>query len=322
MTQVDLAAVAHLLACPRCGSGLAAGYRCTDDGCALARAGAFPVVAGRWPVLVDQERSVVDARHLAPAAPASGGALVSLARRIVRPRNQVAAGRLVRLKELLPPDPLVLVVGGATVGNGAELLYDDPALRVLALDIVPSEHVQLVADAHRVPLVAGCVDAVVVQAVLEHVLDPREVVDEIHRVLKPEGLVYAETPFMQQVHAGAHDFTRFSDSGHRWLFRRFSEVERGVVAGPGTALAWSIDHLVRGLLRSRAAGRVVRLLFFWLRYADRLSDPRFAADGASAVFFLGRRADGSISPKEAVSGYRGAQAAPSAAEGGGKPSSE
>ena len=76
-------------------------------------------------------------------------------------------------------------------------------------------------------------DAVVVQAVLEHVLDPQVVVDEINRVLKPGGLVYAETPFMQQVHAGRYDFSRYSDAGHRWLFRQFEEVDRGLSAALG-----------------------------------------------------------------------------------------
>jgi SAM-dependent methyltransferase len=166
------------------------------------------------------------------------------------------------------------------------------------------------------------VDAVVIQAVLEHVLDPEAVVAEIHRVLRAEGLVYAETPFMQQVHAGAYDFTRFSDSGQRWLFRRFTQIDRGVVAGPGTSLSWSIDHAVRALTRSRTAGRIARLATFWVRFADRFSDPRFAADGASALYFLGRRAERSITPVEAIRTYAGAQAPPAAvtgSDGGGAP---
>lgn len=321
MTLIDLASVADLLACPRCGSALD-GFRCTGEQCALARAGAFPVVGDRWPVLIDGADSVVDPSELGPPGETGPGApALALARRVVRPRNRVAPGQLARLRGMLQPDALVLVVGGATIGNGADQLYDDAGVRVLALDIAPSDHVQLVADAHRVPLVEGCVDAVVLQAVLEHVLDPWRVVEEVHRVLRPGGLVYAETPFMQQVHAGAWDFTRFSDSGQRWLFRRFSELDRGLVAGPGTALIWSIDHVVRALFRSRTAGRLARLLLFWLRWADRLSDPRFAADGASALYFLGRRAEVPITPREALSGYRGAQAAPSALAGGGKPSS-
>ena len=65
-----------------------------------------------------------------------------------------------------------------------------------------SRNTQFVADAHRVPLATESVDALVIQAVLEHVLDPWRVAAEIHRVLRPGGLVYADTPFLQQVHEG------------------------------------------------------------------------------------------------------------------------
>jgi SAM-dependent methyltransferase len=149
---------------------------------------------------------------------------------------------------------------------------------------------------------------VLVQAVLEHVLDPAGVVAEIHRVLRSNGLVYAETPFLQQVHAGAYDFTRFTASGHRYLFRRFEELAAGPVAGPGTQLLWSVDHLVRGLTRSPFAGRVTRGLLFWLRALDRLVPERYAEDDATAYYFLGRRRDEEMSATEIVAYYRGAQA--------------
>jgi SAM-dependent methyltransferase len=276
-------------------------------------------------VLAEPDSSVIDrgqiqaSGHPADATTRAENRVRAGIRRLVRPVNSVAARHVDLLCGLLGPDPLVLVVGGATVGNGVDVLYTDPRLRVLAFDIVATENVQLVADAHRIPLATGCVDAVVAQAVLEHVLDPQQVVREIHRVLRPRGVVYAETPFMQQVHAGAYDFTRFSDSGQRWLFREFSELDRGVVAGPGTALMWSIDHLARALFRSRTAGRLARVMFFWLRFADRLTDPHYAADAASALYFLGRRAEYSITPAEAITGYAGGQQ-PAVASGAGTPS--
>ncbi len=86
-------------------------------------------------------------------------------------------------------------------------------MRIAAFDIYYSANVQFIADAHSILLRDASVDAVVIQAVLEHVLDPQQVVDEIWRVLKPSGLVYAETPFLQHVHEGAYDFTRFTESG-------------------------------------------------------------------------------------------------------------
>jgi hypothetical protein len=121
--------------------------------------------------------------------------------------------------------------------------------------------------------------------------------------------VYAETPFLQQVHAGPYDFSRFTSSGHRYLFRAFEEIAAGPVAGPGTQLLWSVDHLVRGLLRSQLAGKLARALFSWLRLLDRLIPTAYALDGASACYFLGRRANRELTPREIIGYYRGAQGA-------------
>ena len=205
--------------------------------------------------------------------------------------------------------PVVLVVGGAVVGFGASPLYEDASVSVVGSDIYRSDLTHLVADGHQLPFVDCSFDGVWIQAVLEHVVEPRQVVDEIHRVLADGGYVYAETPFMQQVHEGAFDFTRFTPSGHRWLFRRFEEVSSGVTRGPATVLIWSIRYLVASLFRSQRVGNAVAALFFWLEYLDHLVSPSFAMDGPSGVFFLGRRSEHPLRPRDIVATYRGAQRA-------------
>jgi len=275
-------------------------------------------MVGRWPALVDFERSVVDETALR-SAQSSGSVpnpgthrwsierLPARLRSLWNPPNKAAARNVELLLALLPESPLVLVVGGGTLGNGVDAIYADRRTRVIGFDIYSSPLTQLIADAHHIPLADASVDAVLVQAVIEHVLDPGQVVSEIHRVLRVGGLVYAETPFMQQVHAGPYDFVRYTSSGHRYLFRAFEEIAAGPVAGPGTQLVWSVDHLVRGLLRSELAGKVARGLFFWLRGLDRLIPTAFAMDNASAYYFLGRRADREMTAADVVRYYRGAQ---------------
>jgi ubiquinone/menaquinone biosynthesis C-methylase UbiE len=318
MGLLDLADVAPLLACPRCRSHVveaAEGFGCSSDSCALSAPGSFPVTGG-WPTLVDFEHSIFEpAELLGPsieAAPGLGrwsiGRLPPRLRSWWKPRNQVAARNVETLLGLLRlPAPLILVIGGGTIGSGVEAIYADRRARIVAFDIYKTPLVQFLADAHQIPLADASVDAVLVQAVLEHVLDPGQVVEEIHRVLRPDGLVYAETPFMQQVHAGAYDFTRYTSSGHRYLFRAFEEIAAGPVAGPGTQMLWSVDHAVRGLVRSELAGKLARLAFFWLRYLDRLVPTSFAMDNATAYFFLGRRSERQLSPREIAGYYRGAQ---------------
>jgi SAM-dependent methyltransferase len=156
-------------------------------------------------------------------------------------------------------------------------------------------------------LATGTVDAVIAQAVLEHVLDPPRVVGEIHRILRPGGLVYAETAFMQQVHEGPYDFTRYTESGHRWLFRDFEVVDAGALTGPGTQLVWTADYLLRGLTRSQTAGRVAHRILAPLSYLDRFVPLTHSIDNSPAVYFLGRRSESSLSPREMAAYYQGAQ---------------
>ena len=217
------------------------------------------------------------------------------------------AALFLREAKRLARRPKILIIGGATVGTGAGAIYDDPDIEVIGSDIYRSDLTHIVAEGHQLPIADQTVQGVWIQAVLEHVLEPHVVATEIHRVLAPGGLVYAETPFMQQVHEGAYDFTRFTLSGHRWLFRGFEEIGTGFLRGPGTVMLWSIRYLVAGLFGTWKAGTAAAVAFFWLRFLDRLARPRFAADGPGGVFFLGRRSERELAPRDIISFYKGAQ---------------
>ena len=304
------------LRCPRCraplvreiGEGLRS-IRCGDGGCAFASAG-FPIVGGKA-ALVDFDDSVLDRDALA----AHGGTEIDrregLARRLrerllgandVAPEN---GKRFVALLRKPGARQRVLIVGGGKRGAGTEAIYGCPDIDLVSFDVYNSPDVDLIADGHRIPFADGHFDGVWVQAVLDDVLDPARVVAEIRRVLAPAELVYAETPFMQHVHERAYDFTRFTPSGHRWLFRDFSEIASGIIGGPGESLVWSIRYLARAVSRSDKIGSLVGLCFFWLRYLDRLADGRRAVDSACGVFFLGRLADRRMTPREAIAYYPG-----------------
>lgn len=308
-------ALAPIYRCPRTGLPL---HR--EDDALVAQDRRYPIIAGA-PVLVDFDASLLDRDTVLRSG---GGSPVErpryrgaggLIKRLLSPAKKSTRDNVARLIRLLDPGPaepetrtpLVLVVGGGSVGQGMQDLYDHPRLRLAAFDIYHSPAAQFIADAHAIPLQGGAVDAVVIQAVLEHVLQPDQVVAEIWRVLRPGGLVYAETPFLQHVHEGAYDFTRYTESGHRYLFRRFALIASGTSGGAGTQLLWSIDYFARGLFRSRRAGKLFKLAFVWLRLFDRLIPESYASDAASGTYFLGRKADGAISPGEIVAFYRGAQ---------------
>jgi SAM-dependent methyltransferase len=199
-----------------------------------------------------------------------------------------------------------LIIGGATIGIGAEAIHADPDVSLIGTDIYCGEITDVIADGHNLPFADSSIDGVWIQAVLEHVLEPHRVVEEIHRVLQGRGVVYAETPFIQQVHMGRSDFTRFTHSGHRWLFRKFEEISSGVTRGPGTAMLWSIKYFFASLFGAYKIGTLIAFAFFWLRFFDGCAHGAYAIDGASGIYFFGRRSDRSLNPKEALSLYEGA----------------
>jgi SAM-dependent methyltransferase len=272
------------------------------------------------PALFDFQNSIVSAEQLvatsgAPQIPRgfANSRLGKGLNALLHPPNYKAKRNISYLLDLLRRNrvaserPVILVIGGAMVGGGLDDFYNAEDIDILAFDIYWSPFTQFMADAHQIPLADASMDGVVIQAVLEHVLEPKIVVDQIHRVLKPGGLVYADTPFLQHVHAGPYDFTRFTDSGHRYLLRDFECIESGVVASAGTQLMWSIDYFMRALTRSRKVGLIVRLAFFWLAYIDRFLDPKHSIDAASSVYFLGRKANSRVAPLDMVRYYQGAQ---------------
>jgi SAM-dependent methyltransferase len=318
MLSLDAMVDQDLFICPRCASSLrpeVGRWRCTGAPCRYADE-LFPVVSG-VPALVDFEHSVLDADRLRAV---EGASEVNrrlrfdhaVRQRLLHPANTTAPAKVARMLELLRADdatvgrrPRILVIGGGAVGSGLQELYADPTVDLISFDIYASPAVQFIGDGHAIPLTDGCIDGVVIQAVLEHVLEPTVVAKEIHRVLRSGGIVYADSPFIQQVHEGPYDFTRFTDSGHRCLFRSFEWIDSGSVAGAGTALRWSIDYFVRALTRSVKLGRIVQLCFIWLSFMDRILDPKHSLDGASSVFFLGRKTTVPITEAEIINYYQG-----------------
>ena len=207
-------------------------------------------------------------------------------------------------------NPRVLILGGSILGDGIENFIKEPKLVLLETDVTFGPRTQVIVDAHNIPIEDFTFDCVIVQAVLEHVVDPYRCVKEIHRVLKKDGLVYAETPFMQQVHLGKYDFHRFTHLGHRRLFRYFTEIESGAVCGPGMSLAWAYSHFIFSFFSSKKMRKLLipftnLTSFFWKYFDYYLIDKPGTLDAASGYYFLGKKSDSAISDNEILEQYKG-----------------
>jgi len=305
----------EILACPRCKGALEAALPFECKSCGLQ----FPIVGG-VPVFLNEANSLFEFKDFTQQRDTTYNTSVpkwkrfakkfipSISLNIKAPRNfQNFLARLGAENSR----PCLLVVGGAVAGQGFDAAAMPKEMLLVETDVAFGERTDLICDAHDLPFQSATFDGVIIQAVLEHVLDPFACVAEIHRVLKTGGAVYAETPFMQQVHAGRFDFMRFTHLGHRRLFRSFEEIESGAVCGAGMALAWSYCYFLSSFFTNRTLQQIAfafgSLTSFWLKYFDYfLIDRPGSYDAASSFYFWGRKAEEFLPDKKLIAEYKGA----------------
>lgn len=106
-------------------------------------------------------------------------------------------------------------------------------------------------DGRTLPFEDASFDTVLNVDVLEHTQDPGQVVSEMGRVLKDDGVLILTAPFSFRIHEAPHDYFRFSPHGLRLLCERASlEVQRIESYGSLPSL---IAHKVNSYLALRAA---------------------------------------------------------------------
>lgn len=170
-----------------------------------------------------------------------------LKERIVRSRSRTLATQCLR-RRLPTLGGLVLDVGG-----GRRTLHDDAwpeGTRRLRLDVVPLHEPDVVADVVRLPFVDATFDSVLLSQVLEHLPEPHAAVREIHRVLKPGGVLIGTVPFVFPIHADPWDFHRYTAAALERILVPFGAVEiepYGNALGGAWTLVSSRSRLLLGL---------------------------------------------------------------------------
>jgi SAM-dependent methyltransferase len=173
------------------------------------------------------------------------------------------------------PGGYVLNLGGVGMGGVVNFALD------------PEADIQ--GDAHDLSRFApDSFDMVISTAMLQYCHSPHVVASEIHRVLRPGGLLYLDAPFVQPYcdHHGIDDLWRFTKRGLLRLFGDFEIVECGSSIPAVSALGF---YLSRCEGRSRyltAAWRLaVALVFAPLAWTKLGRSPKVAG----ALYLVARK---------------------------------
>jgi len=201
------------------------------------------------------------------------------------------------LRENTPAGAACLAVGGGidAFGKDTARLGEDILADLVNLEVVPGPVVDLVADGHDIPFPDETFDLIISQAVLEHVKQPRRVVAEMLRVLKPGGLIFVDVPFIANVHMYS-DFWRFTPRGLQELMQDFEPVRFGQNAGLGASAALINSELMAAVLSCGNTKYFYRLrlicrrLTSWQRCWDMiLEKTSLPPDAPNSIYFIGRR---------------------------------
>lgn len=130
----------------------------------------------------------------------------------------------------LPEDALILDCSG-----GNRQLGDD---RYLNFEYMKFELSDVYGDGHTLPFKDNTFDLVLSQAVMEHLYNPFKGADEIYRVTKPGGILWAEIAFMQPLHAVPYHFFNSTIWGIEELFKKFRKVDSGCFGNLSGTFDW------------------------------------------------------------------------------------
>jgi SAM-dependent methyltransferase len=121
-------------------------------------------------------------------------------------------------------EPLVEI--GARAAKGQEGEADVrgifTAKEHIGCDLQPGPGVDRIEDVHGLTFANESVGAVIMLDTIEHVADPIRALEEIHRVLRPGGLVAMSSVMFFPIHEHPWDYWRFTPQGFEVLLRPFA----------------------------------------------------------------------------------------------------
>ena len=113
-----------------------------------------------------------------------------------------------------------LLDAGCGTRDIAAFLRQGGVTRITPYDIAPDGAGIVRGPLEAMPFAGGSFDAVLCNAVLEHVVDAERAIRELARVVAPGGHIVVAVPFLQPYHPCPGDYRRYTADGLGQLGRR------------------------------------------------------------------------------------------------------
>lgn len=153
--------------------------------------------------------------------------------------------------------------GGLVLDFGAGIQAPDRLREnVLNLDGIQFPYIDVVNRFRTLPFRSNVFDAVISQAVFEHLADPFKAAQEIYRVLKPGGQVLIDTAFLQPYHGDPDHYFNMTQAGLREVMEGFRIEDIGIRSyqNPSYGLRMQIEAVLPFLRSRKWSGLFQRFL--------------------------------------------------------------
>jgi len=104
-----------------------------------------------------------------------------------------------------------------------------PGKRYVGADMQVGPGVDEILNLHEIALPAASAGTVICLDTFEHVEYPHRAMEEIHRILKPDGLALVSSVMQFPIHDYPHDYWRFTPEAFRSLLKPFADCFVGSV---------------------------------------------------------------------------------------------
>lgn len=140
---------------------------------------------------------------------------------------------------------------------------------------------------------SGVADTVMSLSVMEHLCEPQVMLNEAFRILKPNGYIILQVPFMWEIHEEPCDYYRYKKYGLEYMFKKAGFVEFSVFPQTGflVMLALKLNYQSTRIIRGPWLVRnVIGLLMRGIWMADQLVAPwldkYWKCEGETAGYFV------------------------------------
>lgn len=105
------------------------------------------------------------------------------------------------------------------IGGGKNVRY---CKNSTTLNLDSTINPDILASGYNLPFADNAFDTIIATEVLEHLKSPQLLINEIHRVLRPNGSFFLTTRFIHEIHG--EDYFRYTKLSLETLFKQFEMI--------------------------------------------------------------------------------------------------